>query len=74
MHRTQLYFDEPLFDQIKQRAQNLGWSISAYIREAVKSKLAHEQAAEAPLDLSDYSGMWKDRDISQQSLRERAWK
>ena len=74
MHRTQLYFDETLFEQVKQRARGLGVSVSAYIRGAVKSQLAHEQAPEAPLDLSAYSGMWKDREVTQRSLREQAWK
>ena len=74
MHRTQLYFDETMFEQVKQRARGLGLSVSAYIREAVKNQLAHEQAFVAPLDLSTYSGMWKDREITQQSLREQAWK
>ena len=74
MHRTQLYFDETLFDQVKQRARGLGVSVSAYIRDAVKSQLAHEQVSEAPLDLSAYSGMWKDREVTQRSLREQAWK
>ena len=73
MHRTQLYFDEALFDQVKRRARGMGLSVSAYIREAVKNQLAHEQAVAAPLDLSAYSGMWKGRDITQRSLREQAW-
>ena len=74
MHRTQLYFDEDIFEQVRQRSQGMGVSVSAYIREAVRKELEREQAEAAPLDLSEFSGMWKDRDITQQSLRDKAWK
>ena len=74
MHRTQLYFDEEIIEQVRRRAQGMGVSVSAYIREAVRKELEREQAKAEPLDLSEFAGMWKDRDITQQSLRDKAWK
>ncbi len=74
MHRTQLYFDEVLFEQVKQQSKNLGLSVSAYIREAVRKELSREREAAKPADFSAFSGMWKDNEITQQSLRSKAWK
>lgn len=39
MHRTQIYFEEPLFVEIKSQANNLGLSLSAYIRETLEKDL-----------------------------------
>ena len=33
MHRTQLYFDETQFNQIKQAANSMNMTVSAYIRK-----------------------------------------
>ena len=74
MHRTQIYFEETLFNEIKRQANTLGISISAYIRDVVKKDLESKKKSPAKLNLSNFSGMWKDRDITQESLREKAWK
>ncbi len=74
MHRTQLYFDEAVFEQVKQRSRSLGISVSAYIREVVKQDLKMEAQKAKKMDLSEFSGMWRDRGISQKALREKAWK
>ena len=74
MHRTQLYFDEELFEQVKEQAGVLGLSVSAYIREAVRKEMAREKAAAEPADFSEFSGMWRDNEVTQQSLRSKAWK
>lgn len=74
MHRTQLYFDEELFEQVKQQSSGMGLSVSAYIREAVRKELEREKAAAQPVDFSGFSGMWSDNEVTQQSLRSKAWK
>jgi len=74
MHRTQLYFDEEIFEQVKQQSRSMGLSVSAYIREAVRKELQRQKAASRPIDFSEFSGMWKDNDVTQQSLRSKAWK
>jgi len=74
MHRTQIYFEEPLFDELKRQANALGISLSAYIRDVLKKDLDNKKKKPTELDLSNFSGMWEDRDISQKLLREQAWK
>ena len=74
MHRTQLYFDEELFEQVKQQSSGMGLSVSAYIREAVRKELEREKAASQPVDFSGFSGMWSDNEVTQQGLRSKAWK
>ena len=72
MHRTQIYFDEPLFEHLKQKANKLGVSISEYIKALVKQDLEKEMPKKQ--DFSKFAGMWEGRDISLKSLREKAWK
>jgi len=74
MRRTQIYFEEPLFEEIKRQANALGISLSAYIRDTLKKDLEEKKKKPSSTDFSNFSGMWKDRDISQNSLREKAWK
>ena len=74
MHRTQIYFEEPFFEELKRQANTLGMSLSAYIRETLKKDMEEKKKKPSSLDLSNFSGMWEDRDISQNSLREQAWK
>lgn len=73
MHRTQLYFDETMFEEIKETANSLNLSVSAYIREVLKKELK-EKRQQQSLDFSEFAGMWKDEDISLESIREKAWK
>ena len=74
MHRTQVYFEEATFERIKQRANRLGVSVSAYIRAALNRELAEPEGGFAP-DFSEFAGIWRDRDdIDLQSLRKKAWK
>ena len=72
MHRTQLNFDEVLFDSLKARANSLGVSISEYIRGLVKQDL--EQNLKNKNDFSKFAGMWEDRDITLEDIREKAWR
>lgn len=74
MHRTQIYFEERLFEELKQQANSLGISLSAYIRDTLKKDLQEKNKKPSSIDLSHFSGMWEDRDITQESLREQAWK
>lgn len=76
MHRTQIYFEEELFADIKQQADHLNMSISAYIRETLRKDLAVQQAANQmqTTDFSEFAGLWEDHDITQKALREKAWK
>ena len=75
MHRTQIYFEESMFQLLKERAAQLGISVSAYIREVMKKELNSEQKNNQKPDLSEFAGLWKDRDdITIESLREKAWR
>lgn len=74
MQRTQIYFEEAMFERLKQRANQLGMSMSAYIREILNRELAQSDLESAP-DLSEFAGIWRDRDdIDLESLRKQAWK
>ena len=74
MHRTQIYFEEPFFEELKRQANALGMSLSAYIRETLKKDMEEKKKKPSSVDLSNFSGMWEDRDITQESLRTKAWK
>jgi len=74
MHRTQIYFDEALFEELRRQASALGLSLSAYIRDTLKKDLQERKKQPAKPDLESFAGMWKDRNITQESLREKAWK
>ena len=74
MHRTQIYFEESLFTEAKAQANSLGLSLSAYIRDILEKDLKTRKQKPQSLDFSDFSGMWKNREISQESIREKAWK
>jgi len=43
MHRTQIYFEETLFEELKQQANTLGISLSAYIRDTLKKDLQNKK-------------------------------
>ena len=74
MHRTQIYFEEALFEAIKQKASALNLSVSAYIRDTLKRDLDEGKQPLGSTDLSEFAGMWEGRDIDQAALREKAWK
>ena len=74
MHRTQIYFEESLFEELKSQANSLGISLSAYIRKTLEKDLEERKKRPQSLDFSDFSGMWKNREISQNSIRKKAWK
>ncbi len=74
MHRTQIYFDDDLISEIKKAAQQTNLSMSAYIRNVLKKELANKQSTEEQVDLSAFTGIWQDRDIDQEQLRNKAWK
>ncbi len=74
MHRTQIYFEEVLFEALKNQANSLGLSLSAYIRNTLKEDLDERKKQPQVLDFSDFSGMWENREITQASIREKAWK
>ena len=74
MHRTQIYFDEALFEALKKRANALGVSLSAYIREVLERDLEQRNSRPEKPDFTSFAGMWEDREIDQESLRDKAWK
>ncbi len=74
MHRTQIYFDEPLFDELKRQASLLGVSISAYIRDTLKKDIEEKNRKKPSIDFDSVAGIWADRDISVESIRKSAWK
>ncbi len=74
MHRTQIYFDEVLFKAIKQKANNMNISVSAYIRDTLKKDLEAQKKKEQAIDFSGFAGMWQDNDVTQDDIRAKAWK
>ena len=74
MHRTQIYFEEPFFEELKSQANALGVSLSAYIRDTLKKDLQKKKNEPQTHDFSQYAGIWEGRDTTQESLRELAWK
>ncbi len=74
MHRTQIYFEEQFFESVKKKAKELNISVSAYIRDTIKKDLESQNSIQEPINLSTFSGQWKDYDISIKSIREKAWK
>ena len=75
MHRTQIYFEEAMFEQLKQRANRLGVSVSAYIRETLEKELDEQSSPHVRQDFSEFAGIWADRDdITLKSIREKAWR
>ncbi len=74
MHRTQIYFEETLFEELKQQANQLGISLSAYIRDTLKKDLQEKKNKPNPTNFGEFAGMWEDRETTQASLRKQAWK
>ena len=74
MHRTQLYFDEALYKEIKQTASSMGITMSAYIRNVLKKELNAQKENSQPINFSEFAGMWKGKEITQKDLRNKAWK
>ena len=74
MHRTQIYFEEPFFEELKSQANALGVSLSAYIRDTLKKDLQKKKNEPQTHDFSQFAGMWEDRDTTQESLRKQAWR
>ena len=73
MHRTQIYFEESMLQELKKQANMLGITLSAYIRQVLEINLLKEKQGETRLDFSEFAGMWEDRKISKSSIRKDAW-
>ena len=74
MHRTQIYFEEAFFEQIRQEAARMGTSVSAYIRSVLQRDIDQKQRNNNQPDLRSFAGMWQDNDIDIDTLRDKAWK
>jgi hypothetical protein len=74
MQRTQIYFEEDMLLELKQKANSMGISLSAYIRDTLQKNLNNKDQEPKKLNLSEFSGMWEDRDISIKDIRKSAWK
>jgi predicted DNA-binding ribbon-helix-helix protein len=74
MHRTQIYFEEAFFEQIRQEAVRTGTSISAYIRSVLQRDIDQKRHNNNQPDLRSFAGMWQDNDIDIDTLRDKAWK
>ncbi len=72
MHKAQVYFDDDLFECIKEIAKSSNTSISAYVRSVMEKEVKKKQ--QNHYDLFQYSGLWQDYDIDQNKLRAKAWK
>ena len=74
MHRTQIYFEENLFSEVKKAARQTNQSVSAYIRDVLTQDLESKRANNTKSDFSKFSGVWQDYNITQEELRSKAWK
>ena len=74
MQRTQIYFEEHMLEELKQKANSLGISLSAYIRNSLQKNMNDDEQKPTYLDFSEFAGMWKDEDITLESIRKAAWK
>ena len=76
MHRTQIYFEQELFVDIKQVAEQEGVSLSAYIRKVLRDNIDEISANKGKnkIDVSSVAGMWQGNDITQESIRAEAWR
>lgn len=74
MHRTQIYFEESLFQEVRKKAVRHKVSVSAYIRDVIRRDLEDNNQEITRPDYSEFAGMWSDKDISQEKLRNKAWK
>jgi len=73
MHRTQIYFEESLFEEIRKEAIKRKKSISSFIRDVLKKELKNIKQKEK-IDFNEIAGLWESRDIDMKTLREKAWK
>lgn len=73
LQRTQIYFEEDMLRELKQKANSLGISLSAYIRNSLQKNLDNNQEPKQ-LNLSEFAGMWKDEDVTLEKIRKAAWK
>lgn len=69
MKVTALISDE-LIEEVKRltEGKNITESITIALREWVETQKHHKS------DLSQFVGIWKDRDISKEAIRKEAWK
>ncbi|WP_187647279.1 hypothetical protein [Nitrosophilus labii] len=72
MHRTQIYFEEELFEEIKKEAFKRGESISSYIRSVLKKEIKKKKNRK--INFNEIAGLWEDKNMDLISLRESAWK
>ena len=73
MHRTQIYFEESFYEEIKKEALKYGKSVSAYIRDVLKKELEKDKRIQK-VDFSEFAGLWEGRDIDTKKIRKKAWK
>jgi hypothetical protein len=52
MHRTQIYFEETLFEAIRKEAVRLGISVSAYIRDRMRQDLEKGLLRSVPVGIN----------------------
>ena len=57
MHRTQIYFEETLFEELKRQANILGISLSAYVRDTLKKDLQEKKSRQEDVNFDQFSGM-----------------
>ena len=55
MHRRQIYFEEPLFEELKSQANALDVSLSAYIRDTLKKDLQNKKNKPKTNDFSQFA-------------------
>ena len=62
MKRTQIYFDEEIYNYLKRESEIRKKTISELIREAVKEKMSRRKVKILKA-LEEVKGIWKDREI-----------
>ena len=63
MQKTQIYFEENMLEALKKKAGSSGISLSAYIRGVLKKDLENQHKEPVKSGFSEFSGIWKNRDI-----------
>ncbi len=62
----------------EQLFEKISWLLNAFKSEGLKiishNKTSNINKEKSKNQFSEFSGMWKDRDITQESIREEAWK
>ena len=69
MQKTELYLEDDLYIKLQNQAKEAKLTISEYIANLIKSSMKEEK-----IPFKDMVGIWKNKNISIDDIRNRAWK